>query len=107
MAARTPLFVNAAIIGAVEGMLATRAPQSTTSTDYKKPFDVALAFANELDSLIATNTSPTDSQVDLIEASSRAMFMGRVPSSVTSSDYLQAASAAAAVYAEGASYLTQ
>lgn len=126
MAINNDAVYNAALIGALGGMLGGRDFDSSTATDYATQVNAAEAFALQLDSLIAENASistgggnasmlaPTTSTIvytqaiyqQLVQALSRAHFEGRAYSSATQAFYTSAAAAVFAALTQALTKLT-
>ena len=88
---------TAAFSGAIAGMAAGgRSPSDTVVTDYETLTPYAAAYAQELDTNWDSGTAST-LDVECIASSSAGAFAGRVPSSVTPSDYVDLAEAVIAI----------
>jgi hypothetical protein len=109
---------NAALNGALAGMMSGRPITDATTADYAAMGNAATAFATEVDAGIAADATLTTAGATLVPASAanqanalaksnlmnalcKAYWEGRVGSDTTDADYSEGATAIAAVYAQG------
>lgn len=117
---------NAAMSGALSGMLSGRMISSATAADYAGEVNAAVAFATEVDSLIAEDATITTGGGDasslalgtsaaasaglhkplLMHSICKGVWDGRYSKSTTAADYAALAAAVKAIYTEAIAQLT-
>jgi hypothetical protein len=121
MANKNNALFNAALVGFMEGAISGSWPLSSTAADYLSLKNAAVAFATEVDSLLAFDAQITTSNVDptmLVDTGSQtiqsntqfkpsmlrgvcaAVMSGRYTQDATAADYAAIAATVKAIYTE-------
>ena len=98
MAANTVTLYNAALSGALGGMLDSRAVGSTTSSDYTGLVSAASAFASAVDAAFGTVTALSTSMAVLMSNLCRSPFSSRFSLDAVQADWVSQAAAVKAAY---------